>query len=39
MNNHQIKLAKVYKTSKINEAKLKVYLAFRETKMDLKDKK
>ena len=39
MNNRQIKLAKVYKTSKVNEAKLKVYLAFRETKSDSKDKK
>ena len=39
MSKFGIKLAKVYKTSKANEAKLKMYLAFRETKSDIKDKK
>ena len=39
MNKKEIKLAKVYKTSKANEAKLKFYLQFRETKSDSNTKK
>ena len=39
MGKHEIKLAKVYKTSKANEAKLKFYLQFRETKSDSSTKK
>ena len=39
MKKVEVKLAKVYKTSLLNEAKLKMYLAFRETNLKPNDKK